>query len=47
MNIIMQSTDVMSTIVSVYDDKTFTIEMYTGDFKTTFYRKINETAEKL
>lgn len=47
MNIIMQSTDVMSTTVSVYDDDTFSIEMYTGDFKTTFYRKINETAEKI
>lgn len=44
MHTAMQSTDLMPTIMTVYEDDTFSMDSFHSDIKTTFYRKINETA---
>ena len=41
------TTDLMPTIVSVYDDDTFSIDTYHSSIKTVTYRKLNETAKNI
>lgn len=36
--------DILTTILIVFSDKTYTLDIFQADIKTTFYRKINETA---
>lgn len=47
MHAIQQNTELMPTIMTVYSDKTFTLDSFTSDIKTIFYRKINETAKRI
>jgi hypothetical protein len=47
LNISLNTTDLLSTIVLIYFDNTFEIDMFNSELKTTFYRKINETANKI
>ena len=37
----------MPTIMTVYEDETYDMETFHADIKTTIYRKLNETAEKI
>ena len=37
----------MPTIMTVYSDKTFSLDSFTADIKTIFYRKLNETAQRI
>lgn len=45
MNVIIGSTDIMTTFLIMYEDDTFTIDLFQSSIKTTFYRKLNELAE--
>ena len=47
MNAVIGTSDLMPTIMIVYDDGTYEMDTFHADIKTTFYRKINETAEKI
>ena len=47
MHAIIGSSDLMPTIMTIYQDDTYEIETFHADIKTTMYRKINETAEKI
>lgn len=47
MHIVMQSTDLMPVLMTVYQDETFELDVFHADIKTTIYRKINETAKKV
>ena len=44
-NAILQRTDLMTTIMIVYKNGSYTMDMFDASIKTTFYRKINETAD--
>ena len=39
--------DIMPTFFVIYEDETYEIDSFHADIKTTFYRKINEIAEKI
>lgn len=45
LNVMLKSTDLMSTIMIVYKDNTYTMDLFQANIKTTFYRKINEVAQ--
>lgn len=45
MHVLIQSTDIMPTIMTVFKDDTYTIDTFHASIKTTFYRKINELAD--
>lgn len=47
MHIIIGNADLMPTIWIIYDDDTFTIDMFHSDIKTTMYRKMNEIADEI
>lgn len=47
MHVIIGSTDIMPTIMVIYQDDTFELDAFHSDIKTTVYRKINETAKKI
>lgn len=47
MHVIQQNTELMPTIMTVYSDKTFSLDSFTADIKTIFYRKLNETAQRI
>lgn len=47
MHVVIGTTDLMPTIMTVYRDKTFRLNTFHADIKTTFYRKIKETAEAI
>ena len=47
MHAIQQNTELMPTIMTVYSDKTFSLDSFTADIKTIFYRKLNETAQRI
>lgn len=47
MNAIIGSSDLMPTIMTVYQDGAYELDTFHADIKTTIYRKINETAEKI
>lgn len=47
MHAIQQNIELMPTIMTVYSDKTFTIDSFTADIKTIFYRKFNEIAQRI
>lgn len=47
MNAIIGNSDLMPTIMTVYEDGTYELDTFHAAIKTTFYRKINETAEKI
>lgn len=47
MHTIQQNTELMPTIMTVYSDKTFSLDSFTADIKTIFYRKLNETAQRI
>ena len=47
MHVSIGTTDLMPTIMTVYDDETYDMETFHADIKTTIYRKLNETAEKI
>lgn len=47
MNVIICSVDLMPTIMIVYHDGTYEMDTFHASIKTTIYRKINETAEKI
>ncbi len=47
MHAIQQNTELMPTIMTVYSDKTFTLDSFTAEIKTIFYRKLNETAQRI
>ena len=36
--------DIMPAIIIIYEDETYDLDVFASDIKTTFYRKINETA---
>ena len=44
MHISMGTTELMPTIMTVYNDDTFSLDSFNANIKTTFYRKVNETA---
>ena len=45
MNLIFQTADLMPVKMTIYNDDTYTFDIFQSDIKTTFYRKINETAQ--
>ncbi len=47
MNAIIGTSDLMPTIMTIYQDGTYEMDIFHADIKTTIYRKINETAEKI
>lgn len=47
LHVAIQTTDLMPTMMLVYEDDTFTLDSYQSSVKTTFYRKINEVASKI
>ena len=47
LNTIIGSTDLMPTIMTVYQDDTYDLDIFNADIKTTFYRKINNAAKKI
>jgi len=47
MNAIIGTTDLLPTIFTIYKDNTYDLDMFQSNIKTTFYRKINETARKI
>ena len=47
MNAIIWETDLMPTIVVLFDDDTCELILFNSDLKTTFYRKINEIAIRI
>lgn len=47
LNAIQQSTELMPTLMTVYNDQTFSLDSFTADIKTIFYRKLNETAQRI
>lgn len=47
MHIVIGSADLMPTIMIIYDDKTYDMDTYHSSNKTTGYRRINETAQKI
>lgn len=47
MNAVIGTTDLMPTIMIVYQDGTYEMDTFHADIKTTIYRKINETARKI
>lgn len=47
MHAIIGTTDLMPTIMVVYDDGYYTMDTFHTDIKTTFYRKVNEVAYKV
>lgn len=47
MHVIQKNTNIMPAIMIVYKDKTFELDAFNADMKTTLYRKINETAKKI
>lgn len=46
-HIVIGTADLMPTIWIIYDDNTFTIDMFHSDIKTTMYRKMNEIADEI
>ena len=47
MHAIQQNTELMPTLMTVYNDQTFSLDSFTADIKTIFYRKLNETAQRI
>ena len=47
MNVVIGTTNLMPTVMTVYRDKTFRLNTFHADIKTTFYRNIKETAEAI
>jgi hypothetical protein len=47
MHVIIGSSDLKPTIMTIYQDDTFELDTFHSDIKTTVYRKINETANKI
>ncbi|MFR1723472.1 hypothetical protein [Emergencia timonensis] len=47
MNAVIGNSDLMPTIMTVYKDGTYELDTFHADIKTTLYRKINETAERI
>nr|WP_294495328.1 hypothetical protein [uncultured Anaerosporobacter sp.] len=47
MHVIIGSSDLMPTQMIIYKDDTFELDTFHSDIKTTTYRKINETANKI
>ena len=45
MHVIIQNTNIMPTLMIVYQDGTYNLDAFHADIKTTVYRKINEVAE--
>lgn len=45
LHIVIGTTDLMPTIMIVYDDGTYTMESFHGSLKTTMYRRINDAAK--
>ena len=46
-NCVIGSSDLMPTLMTVYNDETFEMDIFHTDIKTTIYRKINEIAKKI
>ncbi len=44
MHAILGTADLMPTLMTIYQDNTFTLDSFNADIKTTLYRKINQTA---
>lgn len=47
MNILIGSINVLPTIWTIYEDDTFTFDLFNSSIKTTLYRKINEIADNI
>lgn len=47
MHVSLGSSDLMPTIMIIYQDDTYELDAFNSDIKTTVYRKINETASKI
>lgn len=47
MNLSMQTVDIMPTVWLIYEDDTFSMDVYNSSIKTTFYRKINEVSKAI
>lgn len=47
MHVLQQNTELMKTIMIVFQDNTFELDSFDSDLKTTTYRKINETAMRI
>lgn len=39
--------DIMLAIMIIYEDETYDLDVFASDIKTTFYRKINKSAQKI
>ncbi len=47
MHALLQSTELLKTIMIIFQDNTFELDSFDSDLKTTTYRKINETAMRI
>ena len=47
MNTVIKTADLMPTIWTIYNDNTFTMDVFHSDIKTTVYRKMNELADNI
>lgn len=47
MNTVIKTADLMPTIWIIYNDNTFTMDVFHSNIKTTIYRKMNETADNI
>ena len=47
LNLVIQVVDQISTIVIIYKNKAFELDLFHSDIKTTLYRKIKECADKI
>ena len=47
LNVLLKTTDLMPTIMTVFNDNSYKISMFQSDIKTTLYRKINNVAEEI
>ncbi|MPM64137.1 hypothetical protein SDC9_111023 [bioreactor metagenome] len=47
MHVIMQNTELLPTMMTIFDDNTFELDSFNADIKTTIYRKLNEAAMRI
>lgn len=47
MHAIQQNTELLPTIMTIFQDNTFELDSFNADIKTTIYRKLNETAMRI
>lgn len=47
LNCVIGTSDLMPTLMTIYNDETFEMDIFHADIKTTIYRKINEVSKKI